>query len=425
MSMIEVSVPTLLWYGDTSLRLQFPSDWKVKTYPMDGDSLPPLDDRGIITALSSPIGSRTVGELAKTRKEAVIVVDDMTRPTRAYQIIPFLLKELNDNGISNDHIRFIMALGMHGAADRADFIKKLGEEVVEQFPVYNHNPFGYLTHVGDTSRGTPVHVNSEFMECDLRIAIGCIVPHPITGFGGGSKIILPGIAGFDTVRYNHFIRPRFLAEGSQTATEAQPRPSTCWGKLAGNVPQLDAEEAAKLSGLDIKIDAILNGRCQTAGLFVGDVSKAFRAGTKRATKVYATHPPKDVDIVVANTYAKSNEAGLAMWLAQKTVREDGTVVLIANAPDGQCTHYLYGKFGQKIGGRLFRGKRYPKIGKLIVYSQYPVKEPLLVIGAPNEMMWLKEWDNVLDELQQTHSGTPTVAIYPTTEIQVPPEEIRI
>jgi nickel-dependent lactate racemase len=392
---------------------------------MDGDSLPPLDDRGIKRALSNPIGSKTVGELAKTRKEAVIVVDDMTRPTRAYQIIPFLLKELNDNGISDDHICFIVALGMHSAADRVDFVKKLGEGVVEQFPVYNHNPFGYLTHVGDTSRGTPVHINSEFMTCDLRIAIGCIVPHPITGFGGGPKIILPGIAGIDTVRYNHFICPRFLAERGQTAAEAQPSLTACWGKLAGNIPQLDAEEAAKLSGLNIKIDAILNGQCQTVSLFVGDVSKAFRAGVKRATKVYTTHPPKDVDIVVANTFAKSNEASLAMWLAERTVREGGTVVLIANAPDGQCTHYLYGKFGKNIGGRLFSGKRYPKIGKLIVYSQYPVKEPLLVIGTQNEMIWLKEWNDVLEELQKTHSGTPTVAIYPNTEIQVPPEEIRI
>lgn len=423
--MIEVSVPTLLWYSDTSLRLRFPSEWKVKTYPMDGDSLPPLDDMGIKTALSNPIGSKTVGELAKTRKEAVIVVDDMTRPTRAYRIIPFLLKELNDNGISDDHIRFIVALGMHSAADRVDFVKKLGQDVVEQFPVYNHNPFGYLTHVGDTSRGTPVHINSEFMACDLRIAIGCIVPHPITGFGGGPKIILPGIAGFDTIRYNHSIHPRFLAERGQTAVEAKPRPSAGWGKLAGNVPQLDAEEAAKLSGLNVKIDAMLNGRCQTSGLFVGDVSKAFSAGVKRATKVYATHPSNDVDIVVANTFAKSNEAGLALWLAERTVREGGTVVLIANAPDGQCTHYLYGKFGKNIGGRLFSGKRYPKIGKLIVYSQYPVKEPLLVIGAPNEMIWLKEWNDVLEELKKTHLGTPTVAIYPTTEIQVPSEEIRI
>jgi hypothetical protein len=54
-----------------------------------------------------------------------------------------------------------------------------------------------------------------------------------------------------------------------------------------------------------------------------------------------------------------------------------------------------------------------------------VKDPLLAIEAPDEMLWLTEWDDVLHELQQTHAGTPSVAIYPTTEIQVPPEEIQI
>ncbi len=423
--MVEVSVPTLLWYGDTSLRLHFPSTWKVTTYPMAGQDRPPLDDQGIKAAFAHPLGSKTVGELARTRTEAVIVVDDMTRPTRAYQLIPYLLRELTANGISEDHIRFLVALGAHGAADRADFAKKLGEDVVERFPVYNHNPFGYVTHVGETRRGTPVYVNNEFMACDLRIALGSIVPHPITGFGGGPKIILPGIVGIETIRHNHTLVPRFPAEREQTASAAPSSPAAGWGRVTGNVPRLDAGEAAKLAGLDIKVDAILNGRCQTAGLFVGEVATAFQAGVTQAATAYTTHSPRDMDIVVANTFAKANEAGLALWLAERTVREGGTVVLIANAPDGQCTHYFYGKFGKDVGGRLTPGKRYPRIGQLIVYSQYPVKDPLLAIEAPEAMLWLTEWDAVVDELQHTHAGTPSVAIFPTTEIQIPPEEIHL
>ena len=54
-------------------------------------------------------------------------------------------------------------MGAHGACDRVDFVKKLGKDVVEQFPVYNHNAFSNLTDLGKTSRGTPVQVNSEVM----------------------------------------------------------------------------------------------------------------------------------------------------------------------------------------------------------------------------------------------------------------------
>jgi nickel-dependent lactate racemase len=417
--MKEIAVPTLLWYGDTQLRLQFPSKWKINVCPMMGSDFPPLNDNAIKKAYSKPIGSKTIGELARTSKEVAIVVDDMTRPTRIYTLLPPLLRELEENGISDSHIRFIVGLGLHGACDRVDFVKKLGEEVVERFPIYNHNPFGSLTYVGDTSRGTPVQVNSEFMACDLKIGIGCIVPHPYAGFGGGSKIILPGIVGLDTIAHNHG------KVAGYTGVKATPHSSTGWGKVENNELQLDNREAARLVGLNIKIDAIINGWGQTVGLFVGDVYQEYLAGLKMAKKVYATETPQETDIVIANTYAKANEASLAMWLANKTVKKGGTIVLIANAPDGQVTHYLYGKFGENVGGTLYSGKRhYPKLGKLIVYSPHIVKDPFLQIADPNEMIWLKNWKEVLEELEKEHSEKSKVVLYPNTEIQIPPEEIR-
>ena len=76
--------------------------------------------------------------------------------------------------------------------NRVDFAKKLGEETLSRFPVYNHNPFVNCVYVGTTSYGTEVFINAEVMKCDLKITIGSIVPHIFAGFGGGSKIIMPG-----------------------------------------------------------------------------------------------------------------------------------------------------------------------------------------------------------------------------------------
>jgi len=257
------------------------------------------------------------------------------------------------------------------------------------------------------------------MACDLKIGIGCIVPHPYAGFGGGSKIILPGIVGLDTIAHNHG------KVAGYTGVKATPHSSTGWGKVENNELQLDNREAARLVGLNVKIDAIINGWGQTVGLFVGDVYQEYLAGLKMAKKVYATETPQETDIVIANTYAKANEASLAMWLANKTVKKGGTIVLIANAPDGQVTHYLYGKFGENVGGTLYSGKRhYPKLGKLIVYSPHIVKDPFLQIADPNEMIWLKNWKEVLEELEKEHSEKSKVVLYPNTEIQIPPEEIR-
>jgi len=201
--MQEVRVPTLLWYGDTELKLEFPEEWIVATYAMDGHNRQALSDDDIRLALSRLLGSKSISKLAGTKEECAIVVDDMTRPTRAYRIVPHILRELESGGISGDHVRFIFALGAHGACDRVDFAKKLGEDIVGEYPVYNHNPFHNVTYLGETSRGTPVSINTEFMECDLRIGIGSIVPHPHTGFGGGAKIVLPGISSMETISYNH------------------------------------------------------------------------------------------------------------------------------------------------------------------------------------------------------------------------------
>lgn len=421
MPMKTVEVPTLLWYGDKKLPLKFPSDWDVHLYPMNGDQMQPLCEDGIRAALSNPIDTRTIGQLARNRKEAAIVIDDMTRATKPSLLLPYIFEELNANGISNDHIRFIMALGAHGAQNRMDFVKKLGEDVVEEFSIWNHNITGNVEYLGETSHGTPVEINGEFMSCDLKIAIGGIVPHPMAGFGGGAKIIVPGVSSLKTINYNHV---NVYLSGPNNA----PHPTTGWGKTDGNILVKDNEEIAKMCGLDIKIDMVFNGRAEPVGLFAGDVVAEYREGVKLGRKAYATETPEGFDIVVANNYFKSNEASLAMAIAVDTVREGGTVVLISIAPDGQMSHYNVGKWGKNLGGPLYQARRAaqtpPKLGKLIVYSPYKLKDPWLPIGNPEEMTWLKDWAEVLEELKNCHEGKPRIAVYPNAEVQRPVQPSR-
>jgi nickel-dependent lactate racemase len=84
----------------------------------------------------------------------VIIFDDIQRVTRVSKIVPFVLEELAEAGISDNAIRFICANGCHAAMDRSDMAKKLGEDVLRRFPVYNHNAFGNCVDAGVTSPGT-------------------------------------------------------------------------------------------------------------------------------------------------------------------------------------------------------------------------------------------------------------------------------
>ena len=400
-------VPTLAWYGQRMLELSFPDEWQVSFLSMEGYSKPLVKNEEIIKVLREPIGTKPLRKLAERKKEVVIVIDDMTRVTRTYQIIPYVLQELKAGGVSDEDIRFIMGGGLHGAWYRDDFSKKLGEDIVRNYPVYNHNPFSNCTYVGKTSRGTPVEINSEYYSCDLRIGIGSVVPHPMTGYGGGAKIILPGIASYNTTFYNHMVVHR-----------QNPPAESYWGFLEGNQTRADIDEAGKIAGMDIKIDVLLNGIGDSTDVFAGDLQSEFLEAVKVARKHYSTKGvPDEADVVIANTYAKANEATLAYLNWKNKVKKNGIMVIIAQAPEGQTTHYLYGKFGLNEYAPGFNLPSKPPFKKLIIFSEYKTPDPFLPIAETSKMIWLNNWKEVLEEIKATFSYNPKVIVLPNAEIQ--------
>jgi len=415
--MQSVQVPQLAWYGNTMLNLYFPSEWRVRYCPMKGHARRRIDSDGIKQAFRNPIGSRTIGQLARQRREAVIIFDDTSRPTRSAEIVPHIIEELNANGISNDHIRFVCALGAHGAFSRIDFVKKLGEDIVEEFPVYNHNAFSNLTDLGKTMMGTPVKINSEVMACDLKIGLGSVVPHPGSGFGGGAKILLPGVASIESMAHNHGKVGGISMSTFFGVDTTNKKPSIGWGKVEGNPMRMDQEEAARMASLDIKVDTVINGYGETTDVFVGGFVDEHRAAAKVARNTYGTKTVGNADIVVSNAYAKASDATLATQSTVINIKENGTLVLVVNAPEGQVTHYLVGKFGKKSGGPLY-APYLPRYSRMIIFSQYKVKDPLTPIGEQDSVIWTSEWSEVIELLKAAHPGNPTVAVYPYAEIQV-------
>jgi nickel-dependent lactate racemase len=403
--MNRFAVPTLLWYGDRKLFLSFPEKWNVSFYTMNGAAAKPLGRKAMKDAFSNPIGSKKIADLARNRREAVIIFDDMSRPTKVSQILPYVVEELNEGGISNDHIRFVSALGAHGVMDLQDFTKKLGRKAVAEFSVFNHHPFGNLTDIGMTSRGTPVRINGEVMACDLKIGIGSVLPHSQSGFGGGSKIIVPGVAAADTICANHELPAK-------------------WGVVEENVTRLDMDEAARMAHIDVKVDAVLSEDAQVAGIYVGDVVAEFREAVKLARKTYATSIPKGFDIVVANTYFKPNEAPLAIRFIRHVLKDRGTAVIIVNEPKGPVTHYLEGKFGKHLGGQLYDGpKELDRIGRAIIYSPQMMKDPWYELFDPDQQLCLRSWRDVIEELRNIHGDRASVAIVPDATVQIPSESV--
>ena len=403
-----ISLPQLAWHGVKELKIALPTGWQVDVYNMAGFNRPSLNPAAMKKAVGNPSGMAPLREYARGKKEAVILFDDMARVTRTALIIPHVLAELAAAGIEDKHIRFIAAVGCHGVLDRIDFVKKLGEDILKRFPVYNHNPFDNCIHVGTTTSGTKVSINAEVMQCDLKIGIGSIVPHEMVGFSGGGKIILPGVAAYDTVLALH--APRGKGSFNDTLSGM--------GDWEHNPRRRDIDEAVNMVGLDMMVNALVNTWGETMELLAGSPHPAYAAALEAAKKHYLTPQAKDKDIVIANTYAKANEAVSGLSVAFPSVKPDGDVVLIANAPEGQATHYLMGPFGNNIAGKLQLQKKVPRhVKRLIFFNQYPDLAARRYLEDTDRVIMLDDWKDVLKLLKQNHGSQTKVAVYPNADIQ--------
>jgi nickel-dependent lactate racemase len=407
-----IDLPQLAWHGVKKLRLDFPESWQVEVCNFAGYNRPKLKPAEIKKAIAKPIGMAPLREYASGKKEAAIIFDDMTRVTRVAEIVPHVLAELAAAGIADGQIRFIAASGCHGAMGRGDFVKKLGEDVLRRFPVYNHSPFDNCVYVGKTGRGVKLYINAEVMKCDLKIGIGSIVPHIMAGFGGGGKIVLPGIAAYKTIMALHVTRK---ASGGLEYKDA----ITGMGAIRDNPRRRDINEAVELVGLDMKIDAIVNSWGETAGIFAGKPAPEYAAALKAAQEHYLTPSPKNCDIVVANTFAKANEAVSGLLVAFPSVSQrGGDVVLIANAPEGQMTHYLMGPFGNEIGGKLQLKIKIPEnVKRLIIYNEYPELASRYYLEDTEKVIMMHDRAEVLKRLGEGRGPGTKVAVYPNADMQ--------
>jgi len=411
MSAKAVTVPKQMWFEEGKLRLTFPESWEVVPCLMNGHNAPQITQKQIKAAFNNPIGSPRLKELAKGKNKVAVIFDDISRPTRVADLIPYVFKELEAAGIPEQAIRFICATGAHGAHTYQDFQKKLGKKIMDRFPVYNHNVYENCTYVGQTSQGTRLSVNSEVMSCDLKIGIGSVLPHPQSGFGGGGKIVLPGIASIDSIEAFHLLE--IIAKESGRLGIVGP------GNYLENPMVKDFNEAAKMINLNFKIDTIINGSGQPCAIFAGEPEAEYYAAVKFAVPHYATKPVPRADVVVVNTYCKGNEAVVGLIIGiQMLMEKGGDLVLIMDFPAGQVVHYLLGSFGGKAKGRLFSAVDFqlPWLKRLVALSPQFERSTTDWIAIP-DAVWVKTWSEVMDVIKQDFPNGARVAVIPDGTIQ--------
>ena len=196
----------LMNYGRSGLSLELPDQWDVtvirkKQMPILPDPVAAMD-----RALREPVGSKTLTEEAINCSKVCILICDVTRPVPNGLILPAVIRELLETGLSPEQITVMVATGLHRPNEGDELREVVGDDwVFNTVKIVNHFARNDADHVdlGLTSRGTSIKLDRRFVEADLRIVTGLVEPHFMAGYSGGRKVIVPGVAHQETITRLH------------------------------------------------------------------------------------------------------------------------------------------------------------------------------------------------------------------------------
>lgn len=303
------------------LCFSLPASWKVLTAE-DKPFIPGVKDpiSEISRVLDNPIGSAKLEEIAKPGMEVALLFDDLQRPTPVNLVIPEMLNRLNRAGIPDDRVWVVCAIGTHPVYSREELERKVGPEVAARLKerLVSHDPHSPENVViGKTHRGTLVEINPQVAFADLVIAVGECMPHPCAGFGGGFKIVMPGVASYRSVADHHFTWMRHRKSRVNI--------------LDGNPWYEEIVDAGQIARLSFKLDCIINEKKEIIRAFAGEPFAEHREASKYAASLYYVPLPKvaDVTIIAAYPLEIGVQATKALTMAGFCTRAGGTIIWVA------------------------------------------------------------------------------------------------
>ena len=246
------------------------------------------EDDIVKRAMSAPIHSPRLSELAKGKKTATIIISDHTRPVPSKHILPFMLAELREGNPDID-ITLLIATGFHRPTSREELVNKVGEKIAgeEKFICHDSRDPASNVEIGVLPSGARLVIDKAAAETELLVAEGFIEPHFFAGFSGGRKSVLPGVCDQVTVLGNHC--SKFIDS-----------PYARTGVLEGNPLHTDMVAAAKLAKLQYIVNVVIDEDKRVAAAFAGDPFQAHEAGCTFLKGYCRVKPRQKGDIVITS-----------------------------------------------------------------------------------------------------------------------------
>ena len=284
-------------------------------------------------SLDNVIGSPSLEELAKGKKDIVIISSDHTRPVPSKIIMPIILRRIRSVN-PTARIRILIATGFHRPTTHDELVAKFGEEIVknEEIVIHVSTDDSSMKKIGTLPSGGECIVNKIAAEADLLLAEGFIEAHFFAGFSGGRKSVLPGIASYKTIMANH---------SGEFIGDAHSRQ----GSLAHNMIHKDMVYAAKTAGLKFIVNVVINHNKEIIGSFAGDLEKAHLKGCDFLRELAEVPKVKaDIAITTNGGYPLDQniyQAVKGMTAAEATLDDGGVIIILAGCRDGHGGEGFY------------------------------------------------------------------------------------
>ena len=254
-----------------------------------------------------------------------IAINDKTRPIPKPNPLRHLLDHLEKLGFDREKITLFISSGTHIPMTEAENAHLLDEDILADYRVVVHDcDHSPMVDLGKTAYNTPIRINREYFESDLKIAVGNIEPHHFMGFSGGVKTVAIGLAGRETINTNHAMLIR---------------DNTRSGVFHINPMRQDVEEIGRKAGVHFVLGTVLNEEKEIMRVFFGDPGSVMLAAIPVVREVFGRIVPQPYDLVIASPGGAPKDINLyqaqkGLTHAARIARDNAWVVLLAACPEG-------------------------------------------------------------------------------------------
>ena len=316
----------VIGHGDTT---RFLSDADVRRIVADGFARAPIDG-----------------------KRVLVLIPDATRTMPMPLMFDVLAAEVGPRVAALD---YLVALGTHQPMSDEQLSRLVGRPVVDgvtgRSRVFNHRwdldgTFARLgtipaAEIAELSGGllqadVPVSLNKLLLDYDHLVICGPVFPHEVVGFSGGTKYLVPGMAGPDIINFTHWL-------GAVITSSAVIG--------AGYTPvRAVIDRAAAMVDRPMSCISLVVTHDGIAGLYVGPPGESWAAASALSARTHVhwvDRPFTRVLSVMPTMYDDLWTAAKGMYKLEPAMADGGEIVIFA--PHITEVSYTHGRIIDEIG----------------------------------------------------------------------------